>query len=112
LNTRLGQFFGVLSITEEAAMLRVNIVESGKELKIVLYGKLSEPWISEAQIIWSEMRQSLENAVLIVDLTEITSVDLKGKLLLSEMLQAGAQFVTSGVFMSYLIHSLHEGKAN
>ena len=77
-------------------MLKINTIESDNEVRVVLYGKLFEPWVSELQKVWLDKQRTLEERKFVVDLREITAMDQHGIELLSRMFKAGARFLTAG----------------
>ena len=91
-------------------MLKINITESAKEVRFVLYGKLFEPWVSELRQVWLDQQRTLRGQKIVVDLREITAMDLHGIELLSKMFQAGARFLTAGVLTKHLVASFRKSR--
>lgn len=85
-------------------MLKIDIIESPQEIRIILYGTLYDPWTSELNRVWEEKQKDLGSRQIIIDLKETTAIDRAGVRLLTEMYHAGAKLVTSGVLTSYLVN--------
>src|ERR1700690_278361 len=91
-------------------MLRITIVDTPAEQRLVLYGKLVGPWIGELQRVWENLRQQLGTRRPIVDLNEVTLIDEGADHLLAAMLEQGAELVASGLANRWLIEALKAGK--
>jgi hypothetical protein len=91
-------------------MLKINTIDSDNEVRIVVYGKLFEPWVSELRTVWLDKQKTLENRKFVVDLREITAIDVNGIELLSKMFKAGARFLTAGVMTKHLVDSFRKRK--
>jgi len=91
-------------------MLKVTIIDTPTEQRIVLFGKLVGPWISELQTVWEECRQQLGTRKRVVDLNEVTLADHTAKPLLVTMMKEGAELVGNGMVNQWLIQDLKEGK--
>ena len=97
-------------------MLRITHAQTETERRWTLCGQLTGPWVAEMRACWEHSRQGPENmagnARTIIDLTDVTSIDAGGEKLLSEMRNAGAEFVASGVYTNYLLENLVGRPAN
>ena len=91
-------------------MLKITVVETPTERRLVLYGKLAGSWIAELREVWENLLQQLGHRRLVVDLNDVTLIDDSADPLLSTMLQQGAELVASGVANRWLIQALKSGK--
>jgi hypothetical protein len=91
-------------------MLRITIVDSPSEQRLVLYGKLVGPWIEELQRVWENLRQQLGNRRSVVDLNEVPLIDDSADQLLATMLEQGAEIVARGTANRWLIQAIKAGK--
>jgi len=91
-------------------MLRITIVDTPAEQRLVLYGKLVGPWIGELQRVWENLRQQLGNRHSVIDLNEVTLIDDSADQLLATMLEQGAELVARGMADRWLIQALKAGK--
>ena len=87
-------------------MLRISIVDSPEEQKLVLQGKLTQPWVSELEALWSRTREDLRERKCVVDLKETTSIDQEGFRVLEMMCKEGARFIAKGVMTKYFLKCL------
>ncbi len=91
-------------------MLKISIVDTPTQQRILLHGKLVGPWIKELRRVWEELRPQLGNRSPVVDLNEVTLIDDDADSLLAKMLEQGAELVATGVANRWLIQALKEGK--
>jgi ABC-type transporter Mla MlaB component len=91
-------------------MLRIIIVETPTEQRLVLYGELLGPWIEELQTVWENLRRQLGNRSSVIDLNEVTLIDDGADQLLATMLEQGAELVARGMANRWLIQALKSGK--
>jgi hypothetical protein len=92
-------------------MLRITVVDSPTEQRLVLYGKLVGPWIEELQKVWEDLRKPLGNRSPVIDLNDVTLIDDCADRLLAAMLEQGAELVASGVANRWRIQALKTGKS-
>src|SRR3984957_7505322 len=113
---RLPAAFGptVASCTRRAShwdiMLKITVVETPTEQRLVLHGKLVGPGVGELQRVWENLRQQLGNRSPVVDLNDVTLIDDSADRLLAGMLEQGAELVASGMANRWLIQALKAGK--
>ena len=91
-------------------MLRITVVDSPTEQRLVLYGKLVGPWIGELQRVWENLRQQLGNRRSVIDLNEVTLIEDSADRLLATMLEQGAELVARGTANRWLIQAMKAGK--
>jgi len=91
-------------------MLKITVVETPTEQRLVLHGKLVGAWIGELQRVWGNLRQQLGNRSPVVDLNDVTLIDDSADRLLAGMLEHGAELVASGLANRWLIQALKAGK--
>jgi hypothetical protein len=60
-------------------MLKISIVDTPPERKIVLEGKLISPWTTEVESTWRNAAADLEGRTLVVDLRNLTLISPKEK---------------------------------
>jgi len=92
-------------------MLRITVQDSPQSVELKLEGQLKGPWVEETERIW----KNCDRPVAVVDLCDVTSVDLRGRDLLAKMYQGGADLVAYTPMMTNIIDVLmrndeHPGK--
>jgi anti-anti-sigma regulatory factor len=78
-------------------MLKITIIETSTEQRLVLEGKLTEPYISELESAWEKSRRSNCALRRVVDLRSATFIDKSGERILVHMKLDGAHFIACGV---------------
>src|ERR1700678_767647 len=92
-------------------MLKISIVDTPAEHRIVLVGKLVGPWIRELQKVWEQAHPQLSNRRCVVDLNDVTLIDGSADGLLLTMLKQGAELVANRMQNRWLIQVLKDEKA-
>jgi hypothetical protein len=87
-------------------MLRITYTRTPTERRWTLCGQLAGPWIAELRQCWEHGRHDADGAQLIVDLTDVTFIDEKGEVLLSDLGSAGASFAAAGIDTRHLLENL------
>jgi len=89
-------------------MLKITLVDTPAEQRILLSGTLVGPWIGELQKLWEDSRQHLGDRRCMVDLGEVTLIDQTAHALLATMVNDGAELIASGMVNRWLIEALKE----
>jgi outer membrane protein TolC/ABC-type transporter Mla MlaB component len=90
-------------------MLRITTTSLNEKITLILEGKLSGPWVEEAERCWhtsSDLKKEL-----VVDLSGVTFVDPAGKNLLCSIAREGGQLIGSGLMPKSLIDEICTDKA-
>jgi hypothetical protein len=99
-----------LDIVREAdeVMLRISVVETPGQRRLVLEGKLAGPWTMEVERAWTDAGKQLQGRKLIVDLTNVTLVSADGEDTLFKLMEEGAKFCCGDVLMKHLLKQLSQ----
>jgi hypothetical protein len=76
-------------------MLRITVHDKPPVLSFQLEGKLAGPLVSELEKCWRSALARRPEAILRVDLTEMTFIDESGKACLTALHRQGAEFVAA-----------------
>lgn len=87
-------------------MLRISTIDTPAQRKLVLEGKLVEPWLGELREAFHNASQTLEGRKLVVDLTDVTVISCDAETTLSELMQRGAKFSCSGILIKHMLKKL------
>jgi hypothetical protein len=87
-------------------MLRISVIDSHTERRLVLAGRLVAPWVSELRIAWKAAIGEIEGRALVVDLANVTVISQEGENALSEFMNEGAKFRNSGVLTRHVMKQL------
>jgi len=89
-------------------MLRITVDHELDSIVLRLEGKLVGAWVPELRGVWSRV-QTASKARVIVILTELSTVDLAGRHLLSEIQSAGGVLTGSGLLAKSLVENCRRG---
>ena len=87
-------------------MLKISVVESPNQRRLVLEGKLIPPWTAELESVCEEARENLGARELVVDLKDVSVIGQKGEDLLAVLLNEGVKFRCCGVFAKHVLRQL------
>jgi hypothetical protein len=87
-------------------MLRISVINSRTERRLVLEGKLVSPWVAELRTAWRAANGEIEDRALVVELKDVCVISQEGENALLELMNAGARFRCSGVLTKHVIKEL------
>ena|SRR5579863_8973191 len=87
-------------------MIRVTILDRSTEQRFVVEGRLTEPWVMELESAWERTRETRRGRKCVIDLSDTTAIDARGKRILAVMCSEGARFVAEGVATAYLVKDI------
>ena len=87
-------------------MLKITRIDTDSEQRLILEGRLANPWVAGLGFHWQETRHAHPERDFVVDLTGVVRIDNAGECALALMKAEGARFLASGIRMKHLIHDL------
>ena len=87
-------------------MLRITKIDTPSDQKLILEGRLTQPWIADLSSHWKETRRAHPERRFVVDLTGVMRIDSSGESVLALMNSAGAEFLASGIRVTHLVKDL------
>ena len=87
-------------------MLRISTIDKRFQRRLILEGKLVEPWLGEFREVFRKANETLEGRKLVIDLTDVTVVGCEAETTLSQLMQQGAKFSCGGVLVKHLLKQL------
>ena len=87
-------------------MLKITVVKNGAGRRLIVEGKLAEPGVSELERTWNQVRQESGSRPILVDLSEVTSIDPEGEASLATMIGHGARLTARGLYCEYIARRL------
>jgi ABC-type transporter Mla MlaB component len=70
-------------------MLRITTIDTPAKQKLILEGRLTEPWVAELDFLWEKIRQVLNGRKFVVDLSGVTRIDTGGESALARRKRKG-----------------------
>lgn len=87
-------------------MLKVTIVETRNQRRIILEGALVQPWVEELKRTWAAAVEEPSPRQLVVDLNNVTAISKEGEGVLSDFMRQGAKFLCAAVFTKYQLKQI------
>jgi anti-anti-sigma regulatory factor len=87
-------------------MLKISVIENDHKCQVVLEGKLVAPWTNELKSFGQDTLIDGNHRELIIDLRSVTALSAEGEDLLLVLMDKGARFRVSGVFMRQVLKHL------
>jgi hypothetical protein len=87
-------------------MLKLSTIDKRSERRLIVEGKLVEPWVEELRKAWISAGENLEGRKLVIDLSNATVIGREGEDALFELMRDGAKFSCCGVLTKYVIRRL------
>jgi ABC-type transporter Mla MlaB component len=78
---------------------------ASESMSLILEGRLGGPWVEELDTCWRQIAANSQGDA-VVDLTGVTFVDAKGKALLTQMWQQGAQLHAVGCLTRCIVEEI------
>jgi len=94
------------AVNAENTVLRITTIDAEGRRKLVLEGKLIEPWVGEFKKAWQEANESRNGHSLVVDLGNVTVISPQGEGVLSEIMRDGAEFVCGGIHNKHVVRQI------
>ena len=87
-------------------MLKISIVETRKERRLVLDGSLIAPWTAELQSAYDRARTDLNGRELVINLDDVTTIRKEGEEVLISLMNKGIKIRCRGVFTKLMVREL------
>ncbi len=87
-------------------MLRITISDEAWGQRWTVQGRLSGPWVAQLKSSWKKSHGPNGDRQCIVDVSDVTFVDLDGERVLAAMMRDGAKFIATGVYTKHLLETL------
>jgi hypothetical protein len=87
-------------------MFKISIVDTPSQRKLVVEGKLSEPWVNELRTTWGNARRDLDARKLVIDLSSLTVISREGEDAIFDLMKQGAKFCCAGVLTRHVLKAI------
>lgn len=87
-------------------MLRISILEDGRQRRLILEGALIGPWVAELRTAYYRARADLQHRQLVLDVKNLTAISQEGENALLELMREEVTFRCSGVFTKHVVAQL------
>jgi hypothetical protein len=87
-------------------MLKISTIESARQCRLVVEGKLIAPWAAEVKIACERARAELRGRRFTVDIKNLITISQEGENLLLELMNDGVRVRGCGVFTKHILKQL------
>jgi hypothetical protein len=87
-------------------MLKISVIESRRQRRLVVEGKLVAPWAAELKTACDRARADLDGRDLVVDVKQLTAISQHGEDIVIELMNDGVKFRSQGVFTKHVFRQL------
>jgi hypothetical protein len=87
-------------------MFKISIVDTPAQRKLVVEGKLSEPWLEELRTTWTHASRDLNGRKVVIDVSSLTVISREGEDAIFELMKQGAKFSCAGILTRHVLKGL------
>ena len=87
-------------------MLKMSLVDSARQCRLIVEGKLVAPWTVELRNACEEARTGLHGRELVVEIKHVTTISQEGENVILELINEGIRFRGHGVFTKHVLKQL------
>jgi hypothetical protein len=90
----------------EEAMLKISLIESAGQRRVIVEGKLIAPWAIELRNVCERARMDLRGREFVIEMKYVTTISQEGENVILELINEGTKFRWAGVFTKYVVKEL------
>ena len=87
-------------------MFRISIVDTPAQRRLVVEGKLSNPWVAELRTTCRNASRDLDGRKLLIDLNSLTVISREGEDAILDLMKEGAKFSCAGILTRHVLKRL------
>jgi len=87
-------------------MLKISLIDSARQRRLIVEGKLIAPWAAELKNACAEARADLHDRELVIELKHMTTISQEGENVVLELINGGHKFRCRGVFTKHVLKEL------
>jgi hypothetical protein len=87
-------------------MLKISLIDSARQRRLIVEGKLIAPWAAELRSACEKARADLRGRELVVEMKHITMITQEGENVILELMNRGIKFRCHGVFTKHVVKQL------
>ena len=87
-------------------MLKISLIDSSRQRRVIVEGKLIAPWAAELRNASQRARADLRGRELVVELQHVSTISQEGESVIVELINEGIQFRCRGVFTKHVVKEL------
>jgi hypothetical protein len=87
-------------------MFKISIIDTRSQRKLLVEGRLSEPWVPELVTTWKNANRDFDGRKLVIDLNSLTVISREGEDAILELMRQGAKFTCDRICTRFLLKRL------
>jgi hypothetical protein len=87
-------------------MLKISIIEGRRQRRLIVEGKLVEPWTAELKSACKKAQADLHDRELVVEMKYVTTISQGAENALLELMSSGVRFSSDGIFTKHVLKQL------
>jgi hypothetical protein len=87
-------------------MLKISLVDTARQRRVIVEGKLIAPWTAELRNAYQKASADLRGRELIIEMKHITTISQEGENVILELINGGIRFRCHGVFTKHVVKEL------
>ena len=87
-------------------MLKISRIDSARQRRLVVEGKLIAPWAAELRNACQEARADLRGREFVIEMKHITTISQEGENVILELINEGGKVRCEGVFTKHVVKEL------
>lgn len=87
-------------------MLKISLIDSARQRRLIVEGKLIAPWTGTLRSACQEARSDLGDRELVIEMKHVTTISQEGENLILELINGGIRFRCDGVFTKHVVNRL------
>jgi hypothetical protein len=87
-------------------MFKISISDTPSQRKLVVEGRLSEPWVAELRTAWKNASCDLDGRKLLIDLSSLTVISREGEDAIFDLMKQGAKFSCAGILNRHVLRGI------
>ena len=86
--------------------MKISLIDSPRQRRLVVEGKLIAPWTAELRNACQEARADLRDRELVIEMKHVTTISQEGENVMLELINGGIRFRCHGVFTKHVVKEL------
>jgi anti-anti-sigma regulatory factor len=87
-------------------MFKISIIDTPAQRRLVVEGKLSDPWVAELRTTCRNASRDLDGRKLLIDLNSLTVISREGEDAILDLMKEGAKFSCAGILTRHVLKRL------
>ena len=90
----------------QEGMLKISLIDSPRQRRLVVEGKLIAPWAAELRNACQEASADLRDRELVIEMKHVTTIGQEAENVIVDLLNRGIKFRCNGVFTKHVLKQL------